>query len=146
MRRGRQPGLISLDRRVQLPGSQPNGGVAQLGERWLCKPEVAGSIPVTSTGRRRQPRSRRKPVASQDVDVVHCLRSLAEKRLLGMEETDGSIPSEGSSSCGYGQMVWPRASNSKKRVRFSLPAPGRMLGREYIFGEIPFGHFSSTSQ
>ena len=25
------------------------GDVAQLGERWLCKPEVAGSIPVVST-------------------------------------------------------------------------------------------------
>ncbi len=24
------------------------GDVAQLGERWLCKPEVAGSIPVVS--------------------------------------------------------------------------------------------------
>ena len=27
------------------------GDVAQLGERWLCKPEVAGSIPVVSTGK-----------------------------------------------------------------------------------------------
>ena len=26
-----------------------NGDVAQLGERGLCKPEVAGSIPVVST-------------------------------------------------------------------------------------------------
>jgi hypothetical protein len=25
------------------------GDVAQLGEHWLCKPEVAGSIPVIST-------------------------------------------------------------------------------------------------
>ena len=25
-----------------------SGDVAQLGERWLCKPEVAGSIPVVS--------------------------------------------------------------------------------------------------
>ena len=25
------------------------GAVAQLGERWLCKPEVTGSIPVGST-------------------------------------------------------------------------------------------------
>ena len=24
------------------------GDVAQLGERWLCKPEVAGSTPVVS--------------------------------------------------------------------------------------------------
>ena len=35
-------------------GSNPtlsanNGGVAQLGERLLCKQNVAGSIPVTST-------------------------------------------------------------------------------------------------
>ena len=33
--------------------SQPEfpalGDVAQLGERWLCKPEVTGSIPVVST-------------------------------------------------------------------------------------------------
>jgi hypothetical protein len=27
----------------------PNGGVAQLGERLLCKQEVDGSIPFTST-------------------------------------------------------------------------------------------------
>ena len=26
-----------------------HGGVAQLGERRLCKPEVVGSIPITST-------------------------------------------------------------------------------------------------
>ena len=25
------------------------GDVAQLGERWLCKPQVTGSIPVIST-------------------------------------------------------------------------------------------------
>jgi hypothetical protein len=29
-----------------------NGGVAQLGERLLCKQEVIGSIPFTSTGHR----------------------------------------------------------------------------------------------
>ena len=27
----------------------PYGAIAQLGERWLCKPEVAGSIPAGST-------------------------------------------------------------------------------------------------
>ena len=38
-----------------VPGSSPGGGaivfggVAQLGERLLCKQDVAGSIPVTST-------------------------------------------------------------------------------------------------
>jgi hypothetical protein len=26
-----------------------HGAVAQLGERWLCKPEVVGSIPISST-------------------------------------------------------------------------------------------------
>ena len=26
-----------------------DGAVAQLGERWLCKPEVVGSIPISST-------------------------------------------------------------------------------------------------
>ena len=31
--------------------SELKGDVAQLGERWLCKPEVAGSIPVVSTPR-----------------------------------------------------------------------------------------------
>ncbi len=29
--------------------SGPRGGVAQLGERLLCKQEVVGSIPITST-------------------------------------------------------------------------------------------------
>ncbi len=28
---------------------QHRGAIAQLGERWLCKPEVAGSIPAGST-------------------------------------------------------------------------------------------------
>ena len=27
----------------------PDGAVAQSGERWLCKPEVVGSIPISST-------------------------------------------------------------------------------------------------
>jgi hypothetical protein len=27
----------------------PSGAVAQLGERGLCKPEVVGSIPISST-------------------------------------------------------------------------------------------------
>lgn len=30
-------------------GTEDHGLVAQLGERWLCKPNVAGSIPVEST-------------------------------------------------------------------------------------------------
>ena len=32
-----------------VPSTVCLGDVAQLGERWLCKPEVAGSIPVVST-------------------------------------------------------------------------------------------------
>lgn len=51
MRRGRQPGLISLDRQVQLLGSQPsdNGAVAQLGERLDGIEKVMSSILVSST-------------------------------------------------------------------------------------------------
>ena len=33
----------------------PYGAVAQLGERWLCKPEVVGSIPISSTRSRARP-------------------------------------------------------------------------------------------
>ncbi len=29
--------------------AHPSGGLAQLGERGLCKPEVEGSIPLPST-------------------------------------------------------------------------------------------------
>jgi hypothetical protein len=37
-------------RRVRILGfAQNRGGVAQLGERLLCKQEVVGSIPITST-------------------------------------------------------------------------------------------------
>ena len=38
-------------RRIRLPTGrkQHRGAIAQLGERWLCKPEVAGSIPAGST-------------------------------------------------------------------------------------------------
>lgn len=32
-----------------VQGATKHGGVAQLGERLLCKQDVAGSIPVTST-------------------------------------------------------------------------------------------------
>ena len=38
---------VSRGRGLPLPA----GAVAQLGERWLCKPEVTGSIPVSSTVR-----------------------------------------------------------------------------------------------
>ena len=31
-------------------GQRAQGAVAQLGERWLCKPEVVGSRPISSTG------------------------------------------------------------------------------------------------
>ena len=42
-----------------------SGGVAQLGERLLCKQEVTGSIPVVSTSLRkfRQARDSRDPKA-----------------------------------------------------------------------------------
>jgi hypothetical protein len=33
----------------QLAADSITGAVAQLGERWLCKPEVVGSIPISST-------------------------------------------------------------------------------------------------
>jgi hypothetical protein len=33
----------------KLEAGNPSGGVAQLGERLLCKQEVIGSIPFTST-------------------------------------------------------------------------------------------------
>ena len=36
-------------KRVLWPGAWLYGGVAQLGERLLCKQEVIGSIPFTST-------------------------------------------------------------------------------------------------
>ena len=38
-------------RRIRSPTGrkQHRGAIAQLGERWLCKPEVAGSIPAGST-------------------------------------------------------------------------------------------------
>ena len=35
---------------------QQRGAIAQLGERWLCKPEVAGSIPAGSTDVKGSPR------------------------------------------------------------------------------------------
>ena len=35
--------------RLPRERKQHEGAIAQLGERWLCKPEVAGSIPAGST-------------------------------------------------------------------------------------------------
>jgi len=35
--------------RLIAGGLESDGGVAQLGERLLCKQEVVGSIPITST-------------------------------------------------------------------------------------------------
>ncbi len=40
---------LALFAEIQLLESGPRGGVAQLGERLLCKQEVVGSIPITST-------------------------------------------------------------------------------------------------
>jgi hypothetical protein len=34
---------------MQMALVLPSGAVAQLGERGLCKPEVVGSIPISST-------------------------------------------------------------------------------------------------
>ena len=42
------------------PRSCREGGVAQLGERRLCKPEVVGSIPIASTMNAQAPQARRR--------------------------------------------------------------------------------------
>ncbi len=46
------PGRRAISGRLAW-GDETAGDVAQLGERWLCKPEVAGSIPVISTRKAR---------------------------------------------------------------------------------------------
>ena len=48
---GQSTRLISVGSLVQIQPDPPSsvGGVAQLGERLLCKQEVIGSIPFTST-------------------------------------------------------------------------------------------------
>jgi hypothetical protein len=49
---GQSTRLISVGSLVQIQPDPPvicQGGVAQLGERLLCKQEVIGSIPFTST-------------------------------------------------------------------------------------------------
>jgi hypothetical protein len=50
--------------RLIAGGLESDGGVAQLGERLLCKQEVVGSIPITSTrsGRSRFASSRPRSV------------------------------------------------------------------------------------
>jgi hypothetical protein len=45
---GHWAGRFALATRSQI-GSPLNGGIAQLGERLLCKQEVVGSIPSAST-------------------------------------------------------------------------------------------------
>jgi hypothetical protein len=45
------PGIASDPLPPAGPGGAGSGGVAQLGERLLCKQEVIGSIPFTSTNR-----------------------------------------------------------------------------------------------
>ena len=40
---------LGLCRRQESPRALQFGAIAQLGERWLCKPEVAGSNPAGST-------------------------------------------------------------------------------------------------
>ena len=42
-------GLLPVPFSLLLYGFKITGGVAQLGEQVLCKHQVAGSIPVTST-------------------------------------------------------------------------------------------------
>jgi hypothetical protein len=41
--------MVRINNQVSIIHHQYPGDVAQLGERRLCKPEVAGSIPVVST-------------------------------------------------------------------------------------------------
>ena len=41
-----------------------NGGVAQLGERLLCKQEVDGSSPFTSTGQKSEARNQKSDIGS----------------------------------------------------------------------------------
>jgi hypothetical protein len=45
--------ILLTPRRVSALRAEAAGGVAQLGERLLCKQEVIGSIPFTSTISRR---------------------------------------------------------------------------------------------
>ena len=54
------------------------GGVAQLGERLLCKQEAIGSIPFASTNRQSS--------------VLRPLSSDAGERLLCKQEVTGSVP------------------------------------------------------
>ncbi len=41
--------MVRINNQLSIIHHQCPGDVAQLGERRLCKPEVAGSIPVVST-------------------------------------------------------------------------------------------------
>ena len=47
----------------------PTGGVAQLGERLLCKQEVIGSIPFTSTSRKTDVRGQ---MTEEELSFVLC--------------------------------------------------------------------------
>ena len=60
---GQSTRLISVGSLVQIQPDPPRfvGGVAQLGERLLCKQEVIGSIPFTSTTGFRRAKSSREP-------------------------------------------------------------------------------------
>ena len=49
--------VVSLFVALKGGGNQGYGAVAQLGERGLCKPEVVGSIPISSTKHRGAHRS-----------------------------------------------------------------------------------------
>jgi hypothetical protein len=50
--RGLDTWLLSRGPEWPLGYSENRGALAQLGERRLCKPEVTGSIPVRSIGRK----------------------------------------------------------------------------------------------
>jgi len=54
---------------LKLSAVDYSGGIAQLGERLLCKQEVIGSIPFTST-RFENPRVRRRGVGPERKSIV----------------------------------------------------------------------------
>jgi hypothetical protein len=76
--------FIPMRPQVQILLLQPRGVVAQLGERGLCKPEVNGSIPFSSTKKQKE----RKKMSATTELLIGEIKVLETKLLEAHDRRD----------------------------------------------------------
>ena len=87
--RDRLKPLEAASRAGEASGSPLNGGIAQLGERLLCKQEVVGSIPISSTTPRRALTGKRAPTNKPGPLRLEAQDTALSRRQQGFESPRG---------------------------------------------------------